>query len=321
MAVILIGLVIGAIKFFGGSTNDEMVEDTPLVQESAVPAVASTENSIITPRPDPDAPADPVISLRSGTYDKALTIWITAEEGSVHYTLDGSDPTEDSPVYNGIDPIEIKENGTFTLKVVLINDDGLSSGIVTETYELKMPVPEEPTVLEDSGNYDTETQIVVVVEEGVTVHYSTDGKDPTASSPVYTTPLAMPYGDSQFRFIAIDNTTGLTSEVAVRKYSRHDSVQYSDVQAVSALIEQLVIKGYLLDGNGRVAGQDGYNLYLINGTQTISGGDYYVITENHVAADNTQTPTGLLFAVTVHNGSVYRLGTDTSGSYFLKQFS
>ena len=40
-----------------------------------------------------------------------------------------------------------------------------------------------------------------------------------------------------------------------------------------------------------------------------------------MSADGTATPTGLLYAVNVHDGAVYRLGIDGAGSYFLKQLS
>ena len=92
-------------------------------------------------------------------------------------------------------------------------------------------------------------------------------------------------------------------------------------QAVSALLEKLIEKGYLLDGYGRATGLDGYYLYIVAKSVTINSGDYYVLVENHVYSNGTQTMTGLLYGVNVHTREVYRLGTDIAGNYFLKQLN
>ncbi|WP_026508015.1 chitobiase/beta-hexosaminidase C-terminal domain-containing protein [Butyrivibrio sp. MC2013] len=187
-----------------------------------------------------------------------------------------------------------------------------------ESSEEELIAPPEPTVLEDSGEYSEVTQIVAVAQAGSSVFYTTDGTEPGATAVRYTEPIAMPYGESVFKFVAVDDVTGAMSDIVEREYSFHYPVQFSHEQAVSALLNELIAKGYLLDGMGTVAGMEGYNLYIIQKTEVIDGADYYVITENHVYPDGSQTQSGLLFGVNVTSGLVYRLGSDEQGNYFLK---
>lgn len=312
----LAALIACVIAFFAarsGSSDEDVVTRNA---DNTVAESASTAATI-----DPNVPETPVLSVKSGTYDTEISVDVEAGEGSVYYTINGDAPTSSDQVYNGIDPIIFAANGTYVLQVVLIDKDGVSSQTASATYEIAMPVPDDPTILEDSGSYTVDTDIVAVARDGVSIYYTTDGSDPTAASAKYTSPIAMPYGDSMYKFIAVDDATGYESNVVTKKYSLHYTVNITEEQAVSSLISELVAKGYLLDGNGTVAGMDGYHLYTISGTQVIDDGDYYVIVENHVSPDGSTVQTGLLYAVNVHDGSVYRLGTDTAGNYFLKQFS
>ena len=259
--------------------------------------------------------------MASGTYDEEIEVYIEAGEGSIYYTINGVTPTLADSIFNGVDPIVFDKNGIYTLKAILVDSDGVKSEVATVTYEIAMPIPDAPTIIEDSGNYNVDTQIAVVTSEGTNVYYTTDGSDPTASSTLYTGPVSMPYGESVYKFVAIDNETGAASEIVERTYSLHYTVNVSEESAASLLITSLVQKGYLLDGSGAVAGMDGYNTYSVTSTEVISSGDYYVFTEYHMSTDGSATATGLLYAVNVHDGAVYRLGTDGAGNYFLKQLS
>ena len=80
------------------------------------------------------APA-PVFSLEEGTYEEMQSISIfCAGNGEVHFTRDGSAPTENSEVYKV--PFLLDE-GETTVKACLINEYGVKSEIVTAVYVIK----------------------------------------------------------------------------------------------------------------------------------------------------------------------------------------
>jgi len=83
----------------------------------------------------------PNVSEDGGVFDQSsLEISLTGE-GTIHYTLDGSIPTEDSPVYNR--PLMMDK--TTVLRAVSISQSALPSRILTNTYFLK-PEHELPIV-------------------------------------------------------------------------------------------------------------------------------------------------------------------------------
>lgn len=70
----------------------------------------------------------PVITPATGVYSEAQTVVITAAEGnSIYYTLDGTDPTDASAVYEG--PFTVSE--TTTIKAIATNDDDVASAVAT----------------------------------------------------------------------------------------------------------------------------------------------------------------------------------------------
>ena len=83
--------------------------------------------------PVTDAPKDPTFSVAAGAYFEAQTVELacSTEGATIHYTLDGTDPTEASPVYSAALII----NTTTTVKAIAIKA-GVQSGIVSATYTI-----------------------------------------------------------------------------------------------------------------------------------------------------------------------------------------
>ena len=88
----------------------------------------------VAPMPDVAAPTfDP----EGGEYTEAqsVTISCATEDVDIFYTLDGTEPTDESDLYSGA--ITISE--TATLKAIAYNADGESSEVTSATYTITAP--------------------------------------------------------------------------------------------------------------------------------------------------------------------------------------
>ena len=276
------------------------------------------ENSIVAGLREKYIPESPILLPVSGEYDDTVSIVLEPPSGAdfnIYYTVNDGNPDAGSILYEN--EIVIDTVGEYEIKAVCINEYGVSSSVVEGKFSVVEGAPAPPEILEPSGEYNQNTMIVAVAEAGSTIFYTSNGADPTSNSKQYISPITMPVGTSHFKFVAI-NEEGVMSEVVERNYHLVFTRLVSTEQAVNLLVNTLVRLDYLLDSSGKVRGVDGYNQYIYNSEIEIQGaGEYYVIVEYHVTNDGISTPTGLLYAVNTHDGSVNRLGYDSSGKYTL----
>lgn len=103
-------------------------------------------------------------------------------DAAIHYTLDGTDPTESSPTVTSGATVTVPLPGTLKAKA---RKTGLSpSGIKSASYTL-LPAA-TPAFSPDGGWYEGVNSLNVVVTcetAGAAIHYTLDGTDPTQSSP------------------------------------------------------------------------------------------------------------------------------------------
>ena len=81
--------------------------------------------------------ANPTFSLAAGKYTEAKSVEITATEGTVYYTTDGTPPTASSTQYTGA--IALNDCGEYTIKAIAISADS-QSDVVSATYTIKLPL-------------------------------------------------------------------------------------------------------------------------------------------------------------------------------------
>ncbi len=280
-----------------------------------------SDNEIAASLRERYVPPMPVMNPTSGTYtETSVSLKVLGDaQNKIYYTVNDGEPDSSSILYET--EIVLDADGTYDVKAVAVNSFGIVSAVAQAQYVIEKGAPAAPEIMEPSGEYNQNTMIVAVAEAGCSIFYTTDGSDPTSDSKQYISPITMPVGKSSFKFIAFDND-GNCSEIVEREYHLVYTRLVSTEQAVNSLVATLVRLDILLDNTGKVRGQDGHNEYIYDTVIEIPGaGEYYKVIENHVSYDGNVTPTGLIYAVNTHDGSVNRLGYDSSGKYTLIKIS
>ncbi len=253
----------------------------------------------------------PEFNYIAGSYDKILPLKISVNTtGTIYYTLDGSDPDENSMIYTT--PIFL-ESGEYQVGAVFVNDYGIKSNVARNWYMINLTVPEQPEVLLYSGEYHQLTMIEVTVPEDGTVYYTMDGSNPSSDSLVYTGPIQMPLGKSNFKFVTISEE-GVASEIVSRSFDFDLKTEVSVQQAIVNVISALYNRGVLKDLQGHSFEIEGRYVFEYDTIVEIPDlGYYYVLKEFEEAASGNKIPTERLYAVEVYTGAPNRLTYDENG--------
>lgn len=255
----------------------------------------------------------PEFNYAEGSYEEVVPLKLSSNTaGTIYYTLDGTEPDEQSQIYTS--PIFL-ETGKYQISAFFVNDYGIASDIVTRQYSINLLVPNAPEVALYSGEYTEPTMIEVQPTENCKLYYTTDETEPTSDSVPYTGPIPMPMGKTVFKFVNISEE-GVSSDVTMRTYTLTLENAIPTSQAVSSLITHLVETGYLLDIAGHTKDQPGTLSYQFSSVIRVQGEmDYFTIYEYYDDGTGVKNRTDKVFLVDVHSGAVARLGYDENGEY------
>ena len=144
----------------------------------------------------------PVITPESeGPYkDSVLVTIICATDGAtIRFTTDGSDPTPSSAVY--LAPLELTQTG------IVVKAQAFAPKMTASDVSESLPFvleASDPTISPDGGEFVDTVQVTLAsATVGATVHYTLDGTDPTASSPVYLKPVVISTTDITVKAVAM----------------------------------------------------------------------------------------------------------------------
>ncbi|GEM_PF-2434556 len=132
--------------------------------------------SIITTEEYDFKAAKPIASLPGRTYtsEQTITLSSTTDGVTIHYTDNGSTPTEDSPIY--MNPIPINFN--TTIKAIAYKPGYADSSIMTEEYHLRTATP---TANPGAGTYDVAQNVTLSSTNGDFIYFTKDGTTPTTT--------------------------------------------------------------------------------------------------------------------------------------------
>ncbi|MDD6491979.1 MAG: chitobiase/beta-hexosaminidase C-terminal domain-containing protein [Firmicutes bacterium] len=253
----------------------------------------------------------PEFGYGSGSYDEVISLKISANTtGTIYYTMDGSEPDENSTVYTA--PLFL-ESGKYQISAIFINDYGIRSDVARKWYVINLTVPEQPEVLLYSGDYYTPTKIEVVLPEKGTVYYTTDGSTPTKDSLKYSEPIQMPLGRSNFKFVTISDE-GVSSETVSRSFFLSLQTDVTVTKAVNNVVQALFDQRVLNDLQGHSHEIEGKYVFQYNTIVEIADlGYYYVLDEYIEDPGGIRRKTERLYAVQVYTGEPNRLIYDENG--------
>jgi hypothetical protein len=157
----------------------------------------------------------PVFTPVEGSYNDAQSVTISSATpgATIHYTVNGDEPTTTTgTVYAG--PVTISE--ITTLKAIAFTAGFEDSTISVGDYFIQTGTP---VFTPGEGTYANEQNVTITTPTaGATIHYTTDGSDPTTSTgTVYTGPVSIG-GDTTLKAIAFK--AGIPdSEIRVADYT------------------------------------------------------------------------------------------------------
>jgi len=289
------------ITILAGQQNYERINE--LLMESGDTAVQTHFQHYMAMKPE--------FGYSTGNYEKVISLKIIANTtGTIYYTTDGSEPQEHSLVYTA--PIQL-EPGEHRIKAVFVNDYGIRSETVENYYLIDVAIPEKPEVTPSSGDYQLPTLIEVITAEEGNIYYTTDGSEPDENSLLYTEPIDMPLGRTNYRF-AVISEEGVMSEVVYRSYDFELQTQVTVKAAIDRVKKALMDQHILKDMQGNSFEIEGRYVYEYETLVEIPNlGYYYKLSESIVDSAGKRTQTGRLYAVEVYSGTPNRLVYDENG--------
>ena len=133
--------------------------------------------------------ATPILSLASGLFytNQSVTVTIGDPDATLRYTTNGADPTSTSSTVSSGGSISI--DNSQTVKVSGWKTGAPTSVVVARAYELKAVAP---TMTPGAGAYGSSQSVSISsTTSGTTIRYTTDGSEPSESSSIYSSALAV----------------------------------------------------------------------------------------------------------------------------------
>ena len=155
----------------------------------AVAVVGGMLSDIVTAEYAMGQCATPTISLADGeefSHSNQVVAIQWNDDGVLRYTLDGSEPTAENPIYDG--PFTI--NDSTTIKAKVFSDTFFDSPVVTASVTRVWENMTPPVIGVAATFTGTRTEVVISNEmDGAIIFYTLDGSEPNSQSAKYTEPF------------------------------------------------------------------------------------------------------------------------------------
>lgn len=220
--------------------------DTAFTVKAIVVANGSDGSTVgtFTYKMQPQAAA-PTASIPTGAIvlDGAV-VELTAPEGVIHYTTDGTTPTTSSPIYS--QPIAVDGSASTVLRAIAVVEGKAASEVAVFRYS-RAGQAATPRFSVTPGEIDTGTTVAITSDtQNATIYYSTDGTEPSAdnlqSLSMYVAPLSITRAVT-IKAIAVgegmDESDVATATYTVRAPAPAESEAPQDTQAQTTVTDRL----------------------------------------------------------------------------------
>lgn len=258
----------------------------------------------------------PTFSIDEGNYDDSIVVAMSdISAGKIYYSIDGGEESIEDAEY--VEPLYLK-NGTYIITAYFVNAHNIKSSVVSKKYVIESQSAGEPVIMPLSGEYTTPQLIRIIVPNDCNVYYTFDGTDPDENSRIYCDPIALPEGESVFKFISV-NSKGQKSDISTVNYTLNVPVALSIEDSHNLLISKLVEVGYILDENGSIKDYPGNFSYVYADMRLIGGVSLYCFNEYYDYASIAKNMTSNRFGVDVMTGDVYVVTRTENNVYSIKK--
>ena len=208
--------------------------------------------------------ARPTVNPGAGEVDinTPVALATTTADAIIHFTIDGTNPTTASDVFDDGDPIII--NQAMTIKAFAVKDGYTDSTMLEAAYTVRSPNQVAmPSASPEGGEVAAGTSVTLsTTTADAIIHYTTDGIDPTTASDVFHD------GDSiiinqAMTIKAIAVKTGYTDSnimtavytVEASQPSFIDTLAYDGI-TTAQWYDDWGTKGYLIEGEHAIPAPD-----------------------------------------------------------------
>jgi alpha-tubulin suppressor-like RCC1 family protein len=168
----------GVVWSWGSNSNGQLGDGT--TQTRFAPVAISEANFVWKV-------GTPMFSPVAGQFTNTVTLTLSCNTAgaTIRYTTDGSDPTTGSTLYSA--PFSVTQSTTVTARAWKTGIPTSNAG--SAAYELKVVMP---SLTPGAGTYNTtQTVSMSTTTAGATIHFTTDGSEPSSDSPAYSSPVAV----------------------------------------------------------------------------------------------------------------------------------
>jgi hypothetical protein len=156
--------------------------------------------------------ATPTFSPGAGTYPSGQEVRLLCQtkDAILHYTVDGTNPTTNSPAYVDGNPI-VLTSSTSTIKAIAAKEGMTTSSVATGVFVVEGVVA-APAFSPAAGTYATDQSVTLTSStSGASIYYTTNGATPTTGSTPYTAPIAVQGNGTSISIKAVAAKAGMTN--------------------------------------------------------------------------------------------------------------